>query len=129
MTHAFVPHHLIDFAEYLNEKEFSDRNYDLQCICRTIINRAYLSTYLHTEEWIIANGPYYDVKEYSDKDVGYHTAILIALTKLNKHHISGIYKEFIELRIDADYNIVTIIDSSDAQKALDLASQIQNALQ
>ena len=39
------------------------------------------------------------------------------------------YAEFIELRVDADYNIVTIITPKDAQKALDLASQIQNALQ
>ena len=37
MTHAFVPQHLIDLAEYLKTREFSDENYDLQCIYRTII--------------------------------------------------------------------------------------------
>ena len=56
MVNAFVPQHLIDLAEYLKEKEFSDKNYDLQCINRTIVNRAYLSTYLHTQEWIVNNG-------------------------------------------------------------------------
>ena len=129
MTHAFIPQHLIDLAEYLKTHEFSDENYDLQCINRTIINRAYVATYLHTEDWIIQNGPHYNVKDYSEKEVGYHVAICIALNKLNKHKISGIYEDFIELRTDADYNIVNIIDSSDAQRALDLASQIQNALQ
>lgn len=129
MVHAFVPQHLIDLAEYLNRKEFSAKNYDLQCIDRTIVNRAYLSTYLHTEDWIINNGPYSNIKDYSTKDVGYHTAICIALDALNKKPISKKYAEFIELRVDADYDIVTIIDSDDAQKALDLASQIQNALQ
>ena len=50
MVHAFVPQHLLIFAEYLETCKFSDENYDLQCINRTIINRAYLSTYLHTKE-------------------------------------------------------------------------------
>ncbi len=113
----------------MKTKEFSQKDYDLQCIDRTIVNRAYLSTYLHTQEWIINNGPYNDIKEYSKKDVGYHTAICIALTSLNKKSISKKYADFIKLRVDADYDIVTIIDSDDAQKALDLASQIQTALQ
>lgn len=129
MVHAFVPQHLIDFAEYLQKHEFSDENYDLQCIHRTIVNRAYLSTYLHAEDWIINNGPHYDVRDYSEKNVGYHTAICIALERLNKNRISQIYNEFIELRVIADYDIVNIIKAEDAQKALDLASQIQNALQ
>lgn len=129
MVNAFVPQHLIDLAEYLKEKEFSDNNYDLQCIDRTIVNRAYLATYLHTQEWIVNNGPYNTVKDYSKKNVGYHTAICIALNALNQKKISKKYADFIKLRIDADYDIVTIIDSRDAQKALDLASQIQNALQ
>lgn len=129
MVHAFVPHHLTDLAEYLKVKEFSDKNYDLKCINRTIINRAYLSTYLHAEEWIIHNGTHYDIRDYFERDVGYHTAICIALNKLNKPHISEIYEDFIQLRVDADYDIVTIITREDAQKALDLASQIQNALQ
>ena len=129
MVHAFIPQHLIDLAEYLKEKEFSAENYDLQCIDQTIVNRAYLSTYLHTHEWIANNGPYNDVKAYAKKDVGYHTAICIALTALNRKTISKKYAEFIELRVDADYDIVTIIDTCDAQKALDLASHIQTALQ
>lgn len=128
MVHAFTPQHLIDLAEHLQKQKFSDKNYDLQCINRTIVNRAYLSTYLHAEEWIINHGPYYDVRDYSDEDVGYHVAICIALDKLNKHHISQIYDDFIELRVKADYNIVTIITPEDAQNALDLASQIRNAL-
>ena len=77
----------------------------------------------------INNGPYTDVKDYSKHDVGYHAAICIALNELNKKAMSKKYAEFIELRVDADYNIVTIITPKDAQKALDLASQIQNALQ
>ena len=129
MVHAFVPQHLIDLAEYLKSHEFSDENYDLQCIYRTIVNRAYLSTYLHTHEWIIENGDHFDIRDYSKRDVGYHTAICIALDKMHKHHISEVYEEFIRLRVDADYNIVTIITLEDAQKALDLAFQIQNVLQ
>lgn len=129
MVHAFVPQHLLDFAEYLKTCKFSDENYDLQCIHRTIINRAYLSTYLHAEEWIINNGRFNDVRDYSNKPVGYHAAICIALNALNKQNISEIYNDFIELRVEADYNIVTIIEVEDAQKALKLAYRIQNALQ
>lgn len=129
MVHAFVPQHLLDFAEYLQKHEYSDENYDLQCIDRTIVNRAYLSTYLHVQEWILNNGPYNDVKDYSNHNVGYHTAICIALTTLKKNSISKKYGDFIKLRVDADYNLVTIITPNDAQKALDLASQIQKALQ
>lgn len=101
----------------------------MQCIERTIINRAYLSTYLHTEEWILNNGPHNDIKNYSKKDIGYHAAICVALNKLNEKKISKKYADFIKLRVDADYNIITIITPKDAQKALDLASQIQTALQ
>ena len=129
MVHAFTPQHLIDFAEYLKTCDFSDENYDLQCIHRTIINRAYLSTYLHAQDWIIQNGPHYDVRDYSNKDVGYHVAILIALETLNLHHISKRYSDLIELRVRADYDIVNIITPEDAQAALDLAYEIQNALQ
>ena len=129
MVHAFTPQHLIDFAEYLKKQDFSDENYDLQCIHRTIINRAYLSTYLHAQDWIIQNGPHHDVRDYSKKDVGYHVAILIALETLNQHHISRRYGDLIELRVRADYDIVSIITSKNAQKALDLAYEIQNALQ
>lgn len=129
MVNAFVPQHLIDLAEYLKEKEFSDKNYDLQCINRTIVNRAYLSTYLHTQERIVNNGNYNNVKDYCKKNVGYHTAICIALNTLNQNKVSKKYADFIKLRVDADYNIITIINSEDAQKALDLAFQIQNALQ
>ena len=39
------------------------------------------------------------------------------------------YSDFIKLRVDADYNIVTIITKKDAQDALNLANKIQNALQ
>lgn len=129
MVHAFTHQHLIDFAEYLKTCDFSDENYDLQCIHRTIINRAYLSTYLHAQDWIIQNGPHYDVRNYSKKDVGYHVAILIALETLNQRSISRRYGDFIELRIKADYDIVSIITPEDAQVALDLAYEIQNALQ
>ena len=129
MVHAFVPQHLLDFAEYIQNQEYSAEHYDLQCIDRTIINRAYLSTYLHVQEWILNNGPCNDVKDYSKHDVRYHAAICIALNELNKKAMSKKYADFIELRVDADYNIVTIITPKDAQKALDLAFQIQNALQ
>lgn len=129
MVHAFVPQHLLDFAEYLKNCEISDENYDLQCIHRTIINRAYLSTYLHTREWIIDNGKFNDIRKYSSNPIGYHKAICIALDSLKKHYISKIYEDFIILRANADYNIVTIIGPKDAQKALDLAYKIQNALQ
>ncbi len=129
MVHAFTPQHLIDFAEYLKKHEFSDEDYDLQCIHRTIINRAYLSTYIHVQDWIIQNGPHNDVRDYSKKDVGYHVAILIALETLNLRSISRRYGDFIELRVRADYDIVSIITPEDAQAALDLAYEIQNALQ
>ena len=129
MVHAFVPQHLLDLAEYLKTCDFSDEKYDLQCIHRTVVNRAYLSTYLHTREWIINNGPYNDIRDYATGKTGYHTAICIALDKLNKFHISGLYENFIDLRAKADYNIVDIIEEKDAEQALKLAHQIQNALQ
>ncbi len=88
-----------------------------------------LSTYLHTFEWIIQNDPHYDIRNYSKKDVGYHVAIIIALQQLNKRQISETYSDFIELRVKADYDVISIITYEDAQRALDLAYKIQNALQ
>ena len=97
--------------------------------CTFKINRAYLSTYLHVQDWIIQNGSHHDVRDYSKKDVGYHVAILIALETLNLRSISRRYGDLIELRVKADYDIVSIITPEDAQAALDLAYEIQNALQ
>lgn len=128
MTHAFSPEHLQVFAEYLLIQNFSDEKYDLQCIYRSIVNRAYLSTYLQTLDWILDNGPYNDVKDYAESDIGYHAAILVALKALKKFIIHEKYSEFLDLRVEADYNIVNIITLDDAKKAIDLAYEICNAL-
>ena len=129
MVHAFVPQHLQAFAKYLLMHDFSDENYDLQCIYRTIVNRAYLSTYLHTLEWILINGPYSDVKDYAEGNTGYHAAILIALKSLKLYSVHEKYSEFLDLRVEADYNIVDIITEDDAKVAVELADNICNALQ
>ncbi|MBQ6099989.1 hypothetical protein [Methanobrevibacter sp.] len=129
MTHAFVPKHLQAFAKYLFLHDFSNENYDLQCIYRSIVNRAYLSTYLHTSDWIIDNGPYNDVKDYSKGDIGYHAAILIALKFFKRYDVHKRYSEFIDLRVIADYNIVDVVSRDDAKRAIELADEICNALQ
>lgn len=48
------------------------------------MNRAYLSTYLQTSEWILNNGEHNNVKDYAKGDIGYHAAILVALKDLKK---------------------------------------------
>jgi hypothetical protein len=93
-----------------------------------LIEHIFQHTFIY-QEWIVNNGNYNNVKDYCKKNVGYHTAICIALNTLNQNKVSKKYADFIKLRVDADYNIITIINSEDAQKALDLAFQIQNALQ
>ena len=128
MTHAFNPNHLQVFAKYLLIQEFSDKKYDLQCIYRTIVNRAYLSTYLQTSEWILNNGEHNNVKDYAKGDIGYHAAILVALKALKKFVVHEKYSEFLDLRVEADYNIVNIITLDDAKRAIELADEITNAL-
>ncbi len=129
MTHAFVHEHLQAFAKYLYRQDFSDENYDLQCIYRSIVNRSYLSTYLHTREWIIDNGPYSDVKDYANRDIGYHAAILEALKFFKRYDVRKRYSDFIDLRVDADYDIVGIVTRDDALRAIELADEICSALQ
>lgn len=129
MTHAFVPEHLQVFAKYLCRQDFSDEKYDLQCIYRSVVNRAYISTYLHTREWIIDNGQYSDIKDYSENDIGYHAAILVALKELGQLKIRRKYSDFINLGVAADYDIVGIIIHDDAKTAIELADEICNALQ
>lgn len=128
MTHAFIPEHLQVFAKYLLSQDFSEEKYDLQCIYRSIVNRAYLSTYLQTSDWILNNGPYNDVKDYAKGDIGYHAAILVALKSLKKFLVHDKYSEFLDLRVEADYNIVNVVTSDDAKRAIDLADEICNAL-
>ncbi|WP_298502967.1 hypothetical protein [uncultured Methanobrevibacter sp.] len=101
----------------------------MQCIYRSIVNRAYLSTYLHTRDWIIDNGSYKDVREYSDRDIGYHAAILVALKSFGKMKLRRRYSDFIDLRVTADYNIVDVVTVDDAKMAIGLADEICNALQ
>ena len=66
MTHVYIPQHLLTLADYLYFCEFSDEEFDLQCIYRTIINRAYYATYLHDREWILNNGEYKSLDYYID---------------------------------------------------------------
>ena len=52
MVHAFVPEHLLDLADYLNNHQFRSELYDLQCISRTVINKLYFASFLHVKDWI-----------------------------------------------------------------------------
>lgn len=128
MTHAFVPQHLQVFAKYLFRHNFSDEKYDLQCIYRTVVNRAYLSTYLHTHDWIVDNGPYMNIKEYGGGNIGYHAAILLGLKYLKKFDIYRKYSDFLDLRVSADYDVVGIVTPNDAKTAIELAEEICNSL-
>lgn len=128
MAETFIPKHLLDLAKYLHNKEFSKENYDLECIYRTVVNRAYYATYLHAREWIFDNGPYNNLEEYSDGNSGYHKAITLALNKLKKHSAGSKFKDFKDLRVKADYHIVDIVSHDDAELALNLAFDIINLL-
>lgn len=75
------------------------------------------------------NGPYGDVKDYAEGDIGYHAAILKALKFFRRFDILEKYSDFIELRVAADYDIVDIISIEDAKTAIELADEICNALQ
>ena len=83
MVHAFVPEHLLDLADYLNNHQFRSELYDLQCINRTVINRLYFASYLHAKEWILVHGEYDSLDDYTDESSS-HLAIVVALRRLNQ---------------------------------------------
>ena len=128
MTHAYIPQHLLTLADYLYFCEFSDEKFDLQCIYRTIINRAYYATYLHAREWILDNGEYNSLDYYIDDGTGTHRAVYLALRNMGQKSVSNDLRCFKRLRNDADYDIVKIITKNDALKAIKLARQIMSAL-
>ena len=66
MTKAFIPDHLLELAKYLHDKNFDNDKFDLQCVYRTVVNRAYYATYLHAREWIFDHGPYKNLESYSN---------------------------------------------------------------
>lgn len=128
MTEAFNPKHLLKLAEYLYNKNFSNEVYDLECIYRTVVNRAYYATYLHARDWIFDKGPSNNLEYYSDGRSGYHKAVILALNQLKQHSASSKLKDFKDLRERADYHIVDIISFDDAELALNLANDIINLL-
>lgn len=128
MTKAFIPEHLLYLAKYLYSKEFSKENFDLQCIYRTVVNRAYYATYLHAREWIFDNGSYNNLDSYSDGKSGYHKAIFLALNQLKQYKAGSKFNEFKLLREKADYKLVDIVSIDDAELALKLANDIFNLL-
>ena len=128
MTHAYIPQHLLTLADYLYCCEFSDEKFDLQCIYRTIINRAYYATYLHAREWIFDNGGYNSLDYYISNGTGTHRAVYLALRDLGQESLSNDLYSFRTLRNDADYDIVKVITKNDALKAINLARQIISAL-
>lgn len=124
MVKAFIPIHLLELAKYLHCKEFSDESFDLQCIYRTIVNRAYFATYLHAREWVFDNGPSNNLEHYTNGKLGYHKAIVIALNQLRQHSAGSKLKDFKDLIEKADYKVVEIVSEDDAIKALNLAEDI-----
>ena len=128
MTHAYIPQHLLTLADYLYFCEFSDEKFDLQCIYRTIINRAYYATYLHAREWIFDNGGYNSLDYYISNGTGTHRAVYLALRKMGQKSLSNDLYSFRTLRNDADYDIVKLITKNDVLKAINLARQIISAL-
>jgi hypothetical protein len=127
MVHAFVPEHLLDLADYLNNHQFRSELYDLQCINRTVINRLYFASYLHAKEWILVHGEYDSLDDYTDESSS-HLAIVVALRRLNQHNLSTDFFNFKELRKDADYDIVKIINDDDVKKAYEFANAIFSSL-
>ena len=115
-------------ADYLYCTEFSDEKFDLQCIYRTIINRAYYATYLHAREWICDNGGYNSLDYYISNGTGTPRAVYLALRKMGQKSLSNDLYSFRTLRNDADYDIVKLITKNDALKAINLARQIISAL-
>lgn len=128
MPKAFIPDHLLELAKYLYDKNFSDENFDLQCVYRSVINRAYYATYLYAREWIFDNGDYNNLDSYSDGKSGYHKAVILALNNLKQHSAGSKFKDFKDLREKADYHIVDIVSKFDAERALNLARDIFNLL-
>ena len=119
MVRAFVPEHLLDLADYLNNHQFNSKLYDLQCIRRTVINRLYFASYLHAKDWILLNEPYNCLEDYTDES-SMHLAIVSALRKLNKYALADDFFNFKELRKDVDYGIVKIITNDDVKRLMDL---------
>ena len=115
-------------ADYLYYREFSDEKFDLQCIYRTIINRAYYAAYLNAREWILDNGEYNSLDYYIYGGTGTHRAVYLALRNMGQKSVSNDLRCFKRLRNDADYDIVKIITKNDALKAIKLARQIISAL-
>ena len=128
MAHAYIPQHLLTLADYLYFCEFSDEKFDLQCIYRTIINRAYYATYLYVREWIFDNSEYNSLDYYVGDGTGTHRAVYLALRDWGYESLSNDLHSFRTLRNDADYDIVKIITKNDALKAINLARQIISAL-
>lgn len=128
MTKAFIPNHLLDLARYLHKKEFSNEDFDLQCVYRTVVNRAYYATYLYAREWIFDNGSYNNLESYSDGKSGYHKAVILALNSLNQYKAGSKFADFKDLREKADYKLVEIVSENDASHALNLARDIFNLL-
>lgn len=124
MTKAFIPDHLLELANYLNDKEFSNDNFDLQCVYRTVVNRSYYATYLYAREWIFDHGPYKNLDSYSNGNSGYHKAVILALNFLKQYKAGSKFSDFKDLREKADYKLVEIISHGDAEKALNLAKDI-----
>lgn len=124
MPNAFIPEHLLELAKYLYDKNFSEENFDLQCVYRTVINRAYYATYLHAREWIFDKGKYHNLDSYSDGKSGYHKAVFLALNTLKQYSAGSKFNDFKDLREKADYHIVDIVSIVDAERALNLANDI-----
>lgn len=127
MVYAFVPEHLLDLADYLNDFQFNSKLYDLQCIRRTIINRLYYASYLHAREWILIHGKYNSLEEYSNESSS-HLAIVSALRRLNQYKLANDFFNFKELRKEADYDIVKIISDDDVKKAYGFSNAIFSSL-
>lgn len=126
---------LYQFTVYLyNQKEndFFERC-NKQIIYRTLINRAYYSSYSIAEAWLLNNHGKSIIspkkfKQHGKKIKSVHTQVRILLEEFNHKKISSKLMRLQELRGKADYELYHYLSDDELNEAIKLMKYVVNNL-
>lgn len=124
----------LDAADFLRIacKIMESRYEELEAAMRTVVSRAYYSSFLKCKQCAIRQGQIqlrqYDRDNFPRKGE-VHVAVRNAMFEIGLGHVAGELLDLFERRVVADYKLRKTVDRGDAEDAIELSMRIAQNIQ
>lgn len=121
------PKDFLSIARRIIESRYRER----EAVMRTVVSRAYYSSFLVCKEFAIDQGEI-DLRRYDRNDFPrkgeVHSAVREALMNVHLGHIASMLLDLFDRRVVADYKIAEIVQREDAEESIQLSEKIEKQI-